>query len=356
MSQISIIVPVFNSEASLTRCLVSLIRQTFFDIEIICIDDGSTDATPKLLQSFAENDTRLTVITQANAGPAAARNRGLDRVRSPYVMFCDSDDCYDLECCEKMIKAIRQQDVDVVMCQTQVNVESASQRAFKISYFNPRLHGRYKVNDEIASGCNTVIWNKIWKQELIQRAQIRFPEGHEHDDDAFWFMYALEAKTIYFLPECGYHYWIRSGSIMDRTAKRLPRNKYDRLTVAKYVHAFAEKKEYTHLYRRRITYYYRAECEGLQIDLFTADECNQLLADLNTASPSGDRFFFFRKRALTCIQKEDVNACAFLYLALACWGTWFFWGVARRLKRRERRYYKDVLSVLFIWKMQRYRQ
>jgi glycosyltransferase involved in cell wall biosynthesis len=343
MPQISIIVPVFNCEASLTRCLDSLIQQTFPDIEIICIDDGSTDATPKVLQRFAENDNRITVITQTNAGPAAARNRGLDRIKSPYVMFCDSDDYYDLQCCEKMIATIRQQDVDVVMCRTQVHLESASQRAFKISYFNPHLQGRYTLNDEIASGCNTVIWNRIWKQELIQRAQIRFPEGHDHDDDAFWFMYALEAKTIYFLPECGYHHWIRSGSIMDRTAKRLPRNKYDRLMVAKYVHAFAEKQGYAQCYRRRITHYYRAECEGLQLELFSEDERKQLVADLNTARPGEDRLFFFGRRVLTCVLKKDMEAWVYLRLVVACCGAWVTLGITRRAMRRERRYFRDVL-------------
>lgn len=114
--KISIIVPVYNNGQFIAQCLDSLIGQTFNDIEIICIDDGSTDETPLILDAYAKKDTRIKIIRQDNAGPSGARNRGLGEVKGRYVMFVDGDDWVDAVICEALYQAAVKENADCVMC------------------------------------------------------------------------------------------------------------------------------------------------------------------------------------------------------------------------------------------------
>ena len=116
--EISIIVPVYNAEKYLEKCLDSLIGQTFENIEILCVNDGSTDNSPAILHRYAKMDPRVHVFDRPNSGPASARNAGLDHARGKYLMFCDADDEYTPSMCQEMYQAITEQNVDLVMCNT----------------------------------------------------------------------------------------------------------------------------------------------------------------------------------------------------------------------------------------------
>ena len=102
MTKISVIIPVYNSEKFLKKCLDSIINQTLNDIEIICIDDGSTDKSLRILNNFADKDNRITIINQKNSGPSAARNKGIENAKGEYIGFVDSDDWIDLDFYEKL--------------------------------------------------------------------------------------------------------------------------------------------------------------------------------------------------------------------------------------------------------------
>ncbi|MEI6210274.1 MAG: glycosyltransferase family 2 protein [bacterium] len=344
MPLISIIVPVYNAATSLARCLDALLAQTCADIEILCIDDGSSDASPVILQDYAAGDTRVRVFSQANAGPAAARNLGLDHATGRYLMFCDSDDWYDVRCCARMHDTIVRQAVDVAVCQTQLEYAAGPHRAIKERYFNPRLYGRHELDDSMVVTCNAMLWNKIWRVDLIRPAGIRFPDGHEHDDDAFWFMYALEAKTIYFLSEPLYHHWIRTGSIMDSYADQRPANKHDRIRIARLAHAFATRQGHAVRQRRRLATYYRAECTGLLLGLFSPGEIAQLVDELNAAYLEKDRLYFFFTRTLTCVVFTDIQSAVWLRYAIACLASWVALQGNRTARKHERRYLRDVLQ------------
>lgn len=111
---ISIIIPVYNAEGYLRACLDSVLGQTTGDLEIICIDDGSTDGSPAILARYAAGDGRVRVITQSNGGISAARNRGLDEARGEWLLFVDADDWIDAETCETALNAAAGHNVDVV--------------------------------------------------------------------------------------------------------------------------------------------------------------------------------------------------------------------------------------------------
>ena len=114
MSEISIIVPIYNVSQYLKECLDSLLAQTFKDIEIILVDDGSTDNSGKIADEYAMIDNRIRVIHQTNQGLSAARNNGINISTSPYVMFVDSDDFVDQHYCEIPYKIIKENNADVV--------------------------------------------------------------------------------------------------------------------------------------------------------------------------------------------------------------------------------------------------
>lgn len=105
-AQVSVIVPVYNAEQYLEKCVSSIVEQTHRNLEIILIDDGSVDRSAELCDAWAERDARIRVIHQKNAGPAAARNAGLDRVTGEFISFVDSDNWLDVQFCEKMLDAM----------------------------------------------------------------------------------------------------------------------------------------------------------------------------------------------------------------------------------------------------------
>ena len=114
MPKISVIIPVYNAEQYLRKCLDSVVSQTFRDIEIICVDDGSTDGSGAILDEYAAKDNRIVVIHQANAGVAAARNTGLKSAQGEYLAFLDSDDAYNPQLCELAYNRACQSGADIV--------------------------------------------------------------------------------------------------------------------------------------------------------------------------------------------------------------------------------------------------
>ena len=114
MVKISIIVPVYNTEPYLEQCLDSIINQTLEDIEIICVNDGSTDNSLSILEEYASKDNRIRIINQENKGQGFARNNGLKNVNGEYVLFVDSDDWIELNTCEALYKKVNELDLDML--------------------------------------------------------------------------------------------------------------------------------------------------------------------------------------------------------------------------------------------------
>ena len=247
MPKISIIVPNYNTEKFLPRCLDSLTGQTLKDIEIILIDDGSKDNSVAIMKEYAQKDPRIKVIEQQNSGPARARNQGLENATGKYLMFCDSDDWYEPDMCQVMYDTIENKKTDIVCCYTLLHCEdglSASDKEKRLvegAYNLPRS-GIYPLSEEIVFSTNVLLWNKIWRRDIVQKWDIKFPAGHEHDDDAFWYMYAFMAKDIFFLQKHLYHYFIRGGSIMATQVNKTPKNRMDRWAITEYVLNFFQGK------------------------------------------------------------------------------------------------------------------
>lgn len=115
-AQVSVIVPAYNAESTIGKTVKSIQSQSFKDWVLLIVDDGSSDATGKVVRSFAAEDDRIRYIKQPNGGASSARNRGLDMADSEYVSFCDADDTYEPEYLELMIKALKETNADFAMC------------------------------------------------------------------------------------------------------------------------------------------------------------------------------------------------------------------------------------------------
>ena len=116
MSKISVIVPVYKAEKFLSNCIKSILNQTYHDLEVILVDDGSPDSSGQICEEYAKKDNRIKVIHQKNAGVAAARNVGLDLATGDYITFVDSDDYIRPQMYEKMLKCAQNNHCDLVMC------------------------------------------------------------------------------------------------------------------------------------------------------------------------------------------------------------------------------------------------
>jgi glycosyltransferase involved in cell wall biosynthesis len=235
---ISIIVPVYNCDNFLKKSITSLVSQTFKNIEIICINDGSKDNSLAILSDFSEKDERIIVINQEKSGPAEARNKGLKKARGEYIMFCDSDDWYEPIMCQKMLETIQSKNVDLVICNCNVvkNEQTYDLRDDYIDYHKLVYYGLHSLTFPFKTKVNSLLWNKIFKKNIIKKYNIDFPSGYYHDDMAFILQYLCCAKNIYAIDINLYNYLLRSDSIMHRAYSLVKdwKKRFDVIDAMKY--------------------------------------------------------------------------------------------------------------------------
>lgn len=210
---LSIIVPVYNTAPWLRRCLESLIGQTYRDIEIICVDDGSTDGSAAILAEYAARDTRIKVIYQENAGVSVARNRGLDAATGEYVTFVDADDWVEPETYEKVLAYVPA-DVDWVCYGGTVEatewgvLHDKMQESLTLKY-----EGKMDITSCNVGRLNGCVWNKIFVVDKLRQHCIRFFEGVSYGEDAA-FIYCVCGcgGRVWCVPGSWYHYFVHEKS------------------------------------------------------------------------------------------------------------------------------------------------
>lgn len=206
---ISVIVPVYNVRPYLEEALESVIHQTYRNLDIILIDDGSEDGSGEICDRYAKTDPRTRVIHQRNQGLSAARNTGLDAIRGEYVSFLDSDDAFRPEMIETLWKALAREQADMVLCKialcyTQQRLSRAKARRTEPG-FRPGVYDRKAfLRTMVDERPNVYVWNKLYRAELWQN--IRFPVGRVFEDVAVAFPIAGRAERVCVLPDVLYLY------------------------------------------------------------------------------------------------------------------------------------------------------
>ena len=246
---VSIIVPVYNVQPYLRQCMEGLIGQTLRDIEIICVDDGSTDGSSDILAEYAAKDERIRVITQENAGLSAARNTGLDAATAPLIMFCDSDDWYAPMMCEKMYAAM-QNGADMAVCGVQETTQEGN-LCRTSDYFSLPGEGEITPNDDLFLRTNVVAWNKIHRREIIVGKHLHFPVGLHFEDEYFYAVYTAYIKTMVFVPNKFYFYRRRAASIIGQARKNALNYAVQRVQIANRIWQYHEECQ---MVGRRLNY------------------------------------------------------------------------------------------------------
>jgi len=205
---ISIIVPVYNVEDFLENCIKSIIEQTYSNLEIILVDDGSKDNSGKLCDYFARRDKRIKIIHKKNGGLSSARNAGLEIATGVYIMFIDSDDFYEKNACEILYNEIEQKQADYVIG-NYIHVTYDGQKwanpVFDIKKYDDF---KLKIDDYKKSFfvMNSVVWNKIFKRDFIEKYKLRFIENAIAEDAIFSTYCYVHTNNAYFINEIVYNY------------------------------------------------------------------------------------------------------------------------------------------------------
>lgn len=242
MPKISIVVPIYNVEKYIGDCLESLINQTFTDIQIICVDDRGNDASMQIVKNYARRDPRIKIIRNwRNRGLSYSRNHAMRHVKTPYVMYCDSDDMFMPDMCEKMYSAIESNQSDVavsgvrVLYDTDLHLKESDDAYFVVHGTGTFLISRVNNNIHFPTA-----WGKIFRTEIIRKHKIKFPTGKKYEDEYFWNVYMLWSKSITFVQDKLYVYRRRVGSIMNIAWKEQTLD-FDPIDVAIAYHKYCKK-------------------------------------------------------------------------------------------------------------------
>lgn len=214
--KISVIIPVFNTAAYVGSCLDSILNQTFSNIEVICVNDGSTDGSLSILESYAAKDYRIKVLTQKNQGQGEARNNGFKVATGEWITYVDSDDYIALDTYEKVCEGM-QEDVDIIWYDL-IGFTSKGEKDHP--YFHSKYVGKQKVTKQLILDTNLYPVNKLWRKSFLDKHKAWFPAGLIYEDAYFYFTIAPYARNFYFVPKRMYFYRQREGSTMNTFSPR----------------------------------------------------------------------------------------------------------------------------------------
>ena len=215
--KVAVVIPAYNAAAYIASCLESILNQSYRNLEILVVDDGSTDETAGIVSDIAQKDPRVQVCTVTNSGPAKARNYALDRIgkTADYIMFCDADDLMEPDAVQMAVKEAYSGADLVIMGFTIVEPDqSRSLYSEKTAWYYRNTLGKELGNLYKANLLNQV-WGKLFRAELIESNHIRFPDYRWGEDRFFVFDFLSCAKSVSVLSSSGYLYIMYPGSLIN---------------------------------------------------------------------------------------------------------------------------------------------
>lgn len=228
--KISIILPVYNTEKYLEKCLDSLVNQSYKDIEIVCVNDGSTDQSLIILEKYALEDTRIVIVNKENGGLSSARNAGLEVIHGEYVMFVDSDDWIDTDTCEKALNAALSINADVVLWSyireypdkslitPLFNNEKKVWMENEVSLLHRRMVGLTgnELSDPSKGDSIITAWGKLYRREILEKQWFVDTKIIGTEDALFNISVFFNAKKVVFIPDTHYHYFKSNTSSLTK--------------------------------------------------------------------------------------------------------------------------------------------
>lgn len=212
---VSLVMPVYNASATVGESIESVLSQTMGDLELICVDDGSTDGSRAVLEGIVGRDARVRVIAQKNAGPSAARNTGLDAARGRIICTIDADDALVPEHCARLVETFERTGAEVVVFGAVCEPEDAASERIR-ELLSPRAASYASFAPELlfSAHAQPYAWRAAWTRSLEERERVRFPEGVRLGEDAaFLFTLYPVAHGIELIPDKLYRYRMVGGSL-----------------------------------------------------------------------------------------------------------------------------------------------
>lgn len=250
---VSVVVPVYNVEKYLCRCIDSILNQTFTDFELILADDGSTDSCGAICDAYAAKDSRVKVIHRKNGGVSAARNTGLDAAEGEYIAFVDSDDYIDRDFLQVLVSAMEEVNADVVVSNYRKENDRGERSGVRPHEVGKTLlqsadeRMRYLVQNIMGGKAGWEVYTRLFRRSVIEANGIRFCTtcGNYAEDLGFVLQYCLTAKACSSVAYCGYTYFLRKNSMMRRSEGQI---KLDQVNA---VSRFVSESFYREMPRKR---------------------------------------------------------------------------------------------------------
>ena len=212
---VSIIVPIYNVGKYLEKCITSILDQTYQNIEVVLINDGSTDDSDDICKKYKEVDNRIKYISKENGGIASTRNVGISAVTGDYICFVDGDDYIEKNMIEVLVSAMIEDNADIVTCghYRDINEEIVEDSITDENILVDKDEALFDLLSDIK--IRSYLWGKIFKKELFEG--IYFEDGRVFEDTLIMYQLFEKAEKVKYLKDVLYHYVIRSGSITDET-------------------------------------------------------------------------------------------------------------------------------------------
>ena len=249
---ISIVVPIYNVEKYLKQCIESIINQTYKNIEILLVNDGSTDNCAQICDEYAQIDERIKVIHKKNGGLSDARNSGINIAKGKYIAFIDSDDYVSEEYIEKLYNAISENNVRIAQCNF-VKVTDDNTEIEKIGYAEKnKIKSGYEMVKELYTGHweNILAWNKLYDIGLFKN--VRYPFGKIHEDEFTTYKILYEIQNVAIVEDCLYKYRQNDNSI---TGQNFKKKRLDVIIAYEERMEFFEKNDEEELYQLSLISY-----------------------------------------------------------------------------------------------------
>lgn len=285
MELISVIVPVYNVESYVAECIESIQNQTYMNLEIILVNDGSTDASGDICDQYAAYDERIQVIHKENAGVSAARNTGIESANGDYIGFVDSDDYIAPTMYEDMLKLMAEHDLDIIECTAfrnngDTNIEGCNDGSLEI--FNRDEALRMAMYD-----CFVAVWSQLYKRRVI--SDVRFPVGRKFEDSAVSYLFIANTKRVGHINRCLYYYRLNPNSTTQTS--------FDAKSRWDFVLGYEERLQY-----------------AIDHQLPYVDDCNSLLmkAVLSCltayyAKPTGNQVYYDKCKKMIETYRNDAS-------------------------------------------------
>lgn len=285
MELISVIVPVYNVESYVAECIESIQNQTYMNLEIILVNDGSTDASGDICDQYAAYDERIQVIHKENAGVSAARNTGIESANGDYIGFVDSDDYIAPTMYEDMLKLMVEHDLDIIECTAfrnngDTNIEGCNDGSLEI--FNRDEALKMAMYD-----CFVAVWSQLYKRRVI--SDVRFPVGRKFEDSAVSYLFIANTKRVGHINRCLYYYRLNPNSTTQTS--------FDAKSRWDFVLGYEERLQY-----------------AIDHQLPYVDDCNSLLmkAVLSCltayyAKPTGNQVYYDKCKKMIETYRNDAS-------------------------------------------------